>query len=109
MVEYREAEEHGEVEWPDAQDTAHIEGWNVDLSGAVALPEEEVGDEECAEQEEHRHSERANGAYAKRPEIPRWIGADVVHAMEGEDTEEGEEAEGIEFGPVEGIGFGRWS
>ena len=45
------AVEDQEVQGPDAQYAAHLEGLELDCAGCVALAQEQFGDEEGAEQE----------------------------------------------------------
>lgn len=100
MREEGEAVEGQEVQRPDAEDATDVEGLHMDAAGLGALADEEFGDEEGAEEEEDRDTEGSGGAEAEEPGVVGGVGGDVVHAVETEDEEEGEEAEGVEFGAV---------
>jgi hypothetical protein len=99
-IEEGEAEESQKVQGPDAKDATHIKGRYVDAAGLGLLAKKEFSDEEGAEEKEDTDAEGSGGAEIKEPGVVDGVGWDVVHAMEAEDTDEGEEAKSIEFGAI---------
>ena len=97
LGENDQTEEDQEVQGPDAQDTAHIEGLQLDGAHLVALPEEQFRDEEGAEQEEYGHSQVAQKKDVVKPIMLPRVNRDKVHPMDDEDDHEGNEAKYIEF------------
>ena len=97
LLQQDQAEEDQEIQGPDAQNAAHIEGLELDGAGFVALPEEQFRDEECAEQEEDGDAQVAEKADVVEPIMLRRIDRNKVHPMDDKHDHEGNEAEYIQF------------
>lgn len=92
-----QAVEDQEVQGPNAQDAAYIEGFDLDFTGFVAFAEEQLGDEEGAEQEENGDAEVAEKADVIEPIVLRLVNGNEVHPMDDENHQEGDETEHVEF------------
>jgi hypothetical protein len=63
----------------------------VNSAGSLSLAKQQLGDQKRAQEKENRDTERADIAHPKEPWVVDRIGGHVVHAMEGEHAQEGEE------------------
>src|SRR5258707_15878825 len=101
MSQGGQSEESRQIERPDSQHAAYVERLNVDGAGLRAFTQQKFDDEKRAQQKEEGNAEGSRGVDG----IGQWLGhgidGRVIHAMKGEDPEEGKETESVEFGAVE--------
>ncbi len=100
MVQNRQPKKHQEVERPNAKNSPHIERLNMYPSHALALAHQEFSNKKCAQQKEDRNAEWADVADPRQPQVPHWIGFNIVHAVEAEHAQKCEETQRIEFRPI---------
>jgi 23S rRNA-/tRNA-specific pseudouridylate synthase len=104
VADQHESVEDGEIERPDAQDAAHVERFDMDVAGLLALAKEQFDDQERTQQKEDRYTERAGGQHAEERVMEVGIEGDVIHPVECERAKEGEEAEHIKLRSIEACG-----
>ena len=91
MVQQRQSEKRNKIERPYSEDAVYIERFDVNSAGSLSLAKQQLRDQKRAEQKENRDTERADIAYPKEPWMVDRIGGHVVHAVETEHAQEGEE------------------
>lgn len=88
--------EKDEVERPDAQNAADVEGLELDRAGCGFFALEELGDEVGAEEEEEADTELARDA-----DVFEWRVGIGWKGVAEEDEKKGDETEAVQFGFVE--------
>jgi hypothetical protein len=61
-----------------------VAGFDLDLSGFIALAKKQFGDEEGAEQKENRYAEVAEKADVVKPIVLRRVNGNEIHPMDDE-------------------------
>lgn len=104
--------QEGEIERPDAQDAAHVEGVEVDRAGDELFAAKQFGDEVGAEGEEEVDAELAGdkgggdpmGERGGEMVLPEERGAGFAELVIEEDGQEGEEPEDVQLGTIKPAG-----
>ena len=100
MVQQCQSRKHDEIERPYSEDAANIKRLDMNSAGSLLLSKQQLRNQECAQVKKHGDTKWANIPYSKEPWIMDRVGRNLVHVMEAEHTNEGEETESIQFRPV---------
>jgi hypothetical protein len=100
MSKENKSVEDREVEWPDSEDTSHVERLDVYRSEAIFFTHQQLCDKECTEEKEDGNPEVAKQADVIEPEVLGRIDGQVIHTMNRKNAEKGEKTQSVQLGTV---------